>query len=384
MPATAYSRYFRQELDLQQLLARMRGGQPHQVDLKAEIADVERDWIREDVICTSCSVGSPQVVRAGQDAGGRVVRQGHFRFQSPTGNDAHHPLCEFYGNDDGGHRKGPDKVDFGQARTDLTHAIRDLVCRGLERGDFTSERMQAMRSWYFDAKIRNRFIVVGRPEIFDWFATLAQQNIAFQRDELSEDFDTFDPTFGEMPNYNWRRAAVLEVQRENASVRSLLGKATRRTVAVAGKLARKLDGQEEFDRAALEPDYKASLELARFLVMNGGLPKEEVGPSEFASKGAPAALLAFSALLLFCVKNDRREAIRMFINLTKAPAPADLTLGNIIGLNPFHDFDAWRVIKLASELARGPARSFNHFADLRNVEERMRQEHQAWRTGGGS
>lgn len=383
MPATAYSKYFRKELDLQQLLAKMRGGQPQQIDLKAEISDVDRDWIRADVICTCCSVGSPQVVRAGRDAHGNVVRQGHFRFQSPTGEEAHHPLCEFYGHDQGGPRKGPDKVDFGQARTDLTRAVRDLVCRGLEGGYFTTEQMQAMRAWYFSSKVQNRFLVAARPEVFSWLAILVRQVEGPHRAEQLDEIETFDPAFGEMPDYNWRRAAVLEMRRENTEIHKQLRRTSRRTISLAGKIANQRAGEEEFDRSALQAEYTASLELARFLSMNDMTLRGDVGASEFASKGAPAALLAFSALLLFCANYDRREAIRTYIKLTKRPPPSDQTLGNVIGLNPFHDFETWRVVKLAADLAQDATRSFDYFADLNQIEERLRREHQLWREGQG-
>lgn len=153
MPATAYSKTFAQELDLQQLLARLREVALTQVDPKGEVSEKERAWIRRDVICTCCSVDGALVVRAGQNETGRLVRQGHFRFRSLTGEDAHHRLCEFYGNETG-QATGAEKVRFSStAGSALTRAVGELVSRGIEREVFTSEQMQAMRRWYFEAKV---------------------------------------------------------------------------------------------------------------------------------------------------------------------------------------------------------------------------------------
>lgn len=170
------------------------------VDPKGEVPDNERAWIIADVVCTCCPAAGAVVVRASQSGDGRVVRQGHFRFLSADGGDGHHPECEFYGNDSG-RAKGTDNVDFGAARSDLTRAVGELVCRGLERGELTAAHMQAMRRWYFDTKVANRFTVVNRPEIFAWLDHLA--NVAPRRPMTDgpAELDVFDPAFGDLPGY---------------------------------------------------------------------------------------------------------------------------------------------------------------------------------------
>ncbi|MBD3833020.1 MAG: hypothetical protein IE910_06705 [Brevundimonas sp.] len=378
MPATAYSQAFEQEFDLQQLLARLRGVALNAVDPKAEVSDDERAWINADVVCTCCPARGAAVVRAGQTGDGRVVRQGHFRFRSADGGDGHHPECEFYG-DEGGRIKGADKIDFGAARSDLTRAVGELVCRGLERGELTAVQMQDMRRWYFDTKVANRFTVVDRPEIFTWLNHLAIIASQRQSSDESDDLDCFDPVFGDLPGYQWKRAARLEVERLEAPVAARLSGISRAAVTVAARLAKSRHGQVEFDRSALEKEYRAGLKLAEFMASHGGLRDSKLPVGKWSSKGAPPALLAFSALLLFQTEYDGRAAARLFVRLTQGPQAADPRRGNIIGLNPFHDFSAWRAVKLASELAGEAGWSFDHYRDFQTAEARLRHLHAEWR-----
>lgn len=147
----------------------------------------------------------------------------------------------------------------------------------------------------------------------------------------------------------------------------------------AAKLAVKLDGQDEFDRGALRAEYAAALDLARFMAIHADLHEPKVPAHRFASVGAPSALLALSALLLFRTGYDRRAAKRLFAELQSGPSAQDPRRGNIIGLNPFHDFDAWRAIKLASDLTAETGWSFNRFDDINLAEARLKAAHGAWR-----
>lgn len=154
---------------------------------------------------------------------------------------------------------------------------------------------------------------------------------------------------------------------------------SRAAVTTAARLATSRHGQEEFDRVTLEKEYRASLQLAEFMTSHGGLQDGKLTVGKWPAKGAPPALLALSALLLFRTDYDARAAARLFVRLTQGPAAADPRRANIIGLNPFHDFSAWRAVKLASELSEEAGWSFDHYRDFQAAEARLRRLHTEWR-----
>tara|TARA_R110002012_G_scaffold17375_9_gene65799 strand:+ start:4455 stop:4622 length:168 start_codon:yes stop_codon:yes gene_type:complete len=50
------------------------------------------------------------------------------------------------------------------------------------------------------------------------------------------------------------------------------------------------------------------------------------------------------------------DAVGLCAKLIAAPSASDETVGNIRGLNPFHDYQAWETLTVASELAaKSPA-----------------------------
>ena len=62
-------------------------------------------------------------------------------------------------------------------------------------------------------------------------------------------------------------------------------------------------------------------------------------------------LLAFAALLLFISDWELNTAVGKLARIVSASVPLDETLGNVMGLNPFHDFEAWAMLKILRELS---------------------------------
>lgn len=73
------------------------------------------------------------------------------------------------------------------------------------------------------------------------------------------------------------------------------------------------------------------------------------------------------------------DAVGLFAKLLLAPSASDETLGNVMGLNPFHDYPAWETLALASELAPRSPSGLDYSALLDAIEVRLREEHQHWR-----
>lgn len=68
-------------------------------------------------------------------------------------------------------------------------------------------------------------------------------------------------------------------------------------------------------------------------------------------KSAGRALLALCALLLFMNDWVTGRASATFADLTVLPSAADGTEGNFMGLNPFHDYEAWQILHEARQVA---------------------------------
>ena len=68
-------------------------------------------------------------------------------------------------------------------------------------------------------------------------------------------------------------------------------------------------------------------------------------------KSAGRGLLALCALLLFMNNWDIARASSAFARLTALPSAADGTEGNVMGLNPFHDYEAWQILHEARQVA---------------------------------
>jgi hypothetical protein len=101
MPATAFSVSFARELDVDQLATLMTGAQPTQDRDGAELLGAFGDAIRANIQCSSCGKFGAHIVRSARSRASKaVLRQAHFRFVDPNGGDAHHPFCEFYGDDE--------------------------------------------------------------------------------------------------------------------------------------------------------------------------------------------------------------------------------------------------------------------------------------------
>lgn len=76
------------------------------------------------------------------------------------------------------------------------------------------------------------------------------------------------------------------------------------------------------------------------------------------------------------------DAIGHFAKIMAAPPPGDLTLGNVIGLNPFHDYDGWRLIIGAQDIATKSRSGFDYPAQLKKIEAELREQHRLWRISG--
>lgn len=105
---------------------------------------------------------------------------------------------------------------------------------------------------------------------------------------------------------------------------------------------------------ALREKYEAVVQLSEFAalyVYHVAGTKPPTHSRLNGLKSAGRALLALCALLLFMNDWDAGQASAVFAGLTALPSAQDGTEGNVMGLNPFHDYEAWQILYEARQVA---------------------------------
>lgn len=375
MSKTAYSSRFAKELDVEQLLILMNSGSalPHAQDL-GWLPATWREHIRQDIRCPSCGAGETQIVSgATSKRATSPLRQAHFRFTAPDGRDAHHPLCDF----SPGNLLKEDKeslVDLSSERSGETRFIRRLVCIGIEQSHFSQATIRSMRQWYFETKVENLFTVTGTVEAVEYLAKL-------ERMILYPDFIPFHPSQGDLPDFDWALAARITLARDAAGLRRGTARTLLDAIPRAKSLIERYQGREVLNPSCLKVPYDKTLKLCALLAKNCRHLKYSDGDvAAFRFRGAPQLLLAFCSLLLHSSNWSMETAVTKLALVLKAPEPTDSTLGNVIGLNPFHDYLAWEIVREASELVerRGAIPDFD--AELQAAEDGLRTQHTIWKS----
>ncbi|MES2948737.1 MAG: hypothetical protein V4858_09365 [Pseudomonadota bacterium] len=336
MPLTAFSKSGKKEVDIGQWLT--INGFHTQGDLQLmELPSQMREWASLDIACSCCDAMGVTLVRTARGKStGQPVAQGHFRFRAADGTSLHERFCDFY---DESNVRGTDYLtNFNEPRTELTRKIRDLVCRGITAGLFSQEDMHNMRKWFLKEKEANTRPMDVTPELLDWCEELQKVYRDYQSEAVN-----FMPAHGLIPTFDWEAAATKEWALRNEV---LLTKDWRSWVHFHGAelkrarvLAEKHAGDVALDPTTLLDKYRNATLLATFAVVN-------VFGHKHTSRDTHA-LLAFSALLLFKCDWDPQRASALFSRLMPLPPLPEGIQGNLIGLNPFHDYEAWRVINAA-------------------------------------
>lgn len=96
---------------------------------------------------------------------------------------------------------------------------------------------------------------------------------------------------------------------------------------------------EVFDPTVLKKEYQLTIELTRYINHYLKLPHNHHFPE---LRHSP--LVAFNAVLLYVNDWNMTNALEDFAKISLHKDP-DLTLGNVMGLNPFHEYQAWRLLK---------------------------------------
>jgi len=172
-----------------------------------------------------------------------------------------------------------------------------------------------MRQWFFDLKSATRFTVSLPLEAISWARAL-QRHPHHQRWQ-------FHPSQAEMPAFDWKVAAKKQFTEEHLDLFELVKGGLLpfedATWRQAIELAQKNHGREVFDVTKLQSYYEAAISLCTFVAANGGIDFGKRQPEIYRWKGAPTALLALCALVLFVSDWDMNAAIAAFAKLLCAP-----------------------------------------------------------------
>lgn len=344
MPLTAFSITRTGEFDVDQILGKL-GAETGQAYASVEkIPDAWRAHLRADLTCPDCSVTGAEVVRAAvAGKSGKPSRQSFFRFTTP----GHHPVCD-YANPETANTVPETLVAFGESKSNMTRAVRDLVCTGIEMGSFSQGSIRSMRDWFFKKKVASMFVVSLDPRTYPWISAV-QENEFRARGALPPEVE-ITPEVAALPNFDWRAQGARVVQarypQHAANMRTLrderipmLGETWKRSESLAKRYA----GRPVFNPTVLASEYRKTQTLSEFIA--------HTHPPLKAIKDAGAScVLAFSALLLFGRDWDMGKAIVDFARISPVVGSADPQLGNVMGLNPFHDYEAWVILRKLQDL----------------------------------
>lgn len=342
MPLTSFSISQPGEFDVEQTLTRVSAqfGQTH--TFADDIPENLRNYLRADLQCPSCFATGAEIVWMGKKNGGSA-RQSFFRFTTP----GHKPFCDF--DSQAANFVPENLVSFMQSRSNLTRAIRQLICTGIEQGVFNQVSIRDMREWFFNKKVESHFVVTLNPRLIPWLETL-QKNVFMSSGALPTGaFLTSE--IAALAQFNWTAEAARRVMERYPEHEANMKAIRNQSITIfgdAGKraqsLAQRFAGRLVFDPTVLANEYKKTKSLAAFISHNY-LPLKSVSEAS-----ATASVLAFSALLLFVQGWNVSQAASTFARIAAAVGGANQGLGNVMGLNPFHDYSAWKIVKRLQDL----------------------------------
>jgi hypothetical protein len=340
MPLTAYSISDEKEGDVEQLLRRLSAQFGQSITAVESVPEPWRNFIRQDLQCPCCFVIGAEVVReAVSRATGKPVRQACFRFATP----GHREHCDF-DNSESANTVPENLVSFNDPKTDLTKAVRELVGTGIELGLFNQRSIRNMREWFFDRKVQSMFIVTIDPRFPNWIDDLHRET--FWANRGLPDGVTLTPEIAAMPDFSWRAEAArqqLARHPEHIEFLAAFRKQPNHFFSLTDKLAsmaRRSQGRPVFDPSSLETEYQKTCNLADFIAHNYAPLKDSKPKGIFAMN-----VLALAALLLFIRDWDLNLAISDFTRIAAAAGHSNQDLGNVMGLNPFHNYLAWKTLK---------------------------------------
>lgn len=344
MPITAYSKKFKSELDVEQFKNRYN-------DLieKPDLAQ----FVQDDIECSCCGVSGARIIKEGVSSKtNQKVKQTHFAFKNENGGDAHRIFCDHYtGKDKQSTASNDCNVNLSNSQSPVTAVIRKFVCTAIEHGFFTQEDIRNMRHWFLEMRSRQDFLVdVGKHPLYILRSILLHGNkdnlpnklelskkITSEEELDQEVYKSLALNFPSPKNLN----EIL-----NLKYYLIKNSIVKKTIS----LSKKSNGVYEFDRNILQEKYLYATKLSLSIVEGNPLLSSRISKTVHAVR-SKNPLMAYSATLLFVNDWDIEKARKMHYEIHSL-RNSEFDLGNVIGLNPFVDYESWIALKYASEWKR--------------------------------
>src|SRR5690606_4140867 len=155
-------------------------------------------------------VTGAEIVRvAVSSTSGRILRQPCFRFPGH-----HHAHCD-YASGDKDNVVPENLIRFGDAKSALTRAIRELVCTGIQMGAFSQRSIRDMRQWFFERKSEARIKVTLDPRVPRWIADL--RRTSFHNSPGLPPGVVLTEAIASLPGFDWT-AEAKRIQHERHKV----------------------------------------------------------------------------------------------------------------------------------------------------------------------
>ncbi|MBD2564311.1 MULTISPECIES: hypothetical protein [Nostoc] len=365
MAITVFSQTFKRELDIEQILS-LRG-HDCRLDINTRIKNLsneEKGEIYNDVICPICRSQGGKIVLAS------TSKQAHFRF------DTHNYFCDYNNSKDNKSQKGK-LVDFGSDRSHETKIIRELVAKGIEQEIISQHLISEMRKYFYDTKIDNQYKMDVSVDAFKWWMKLTfLQPLSLTTIHHIK----FNPIYAQLPNFNWKLAAESLFIQENINLIEIANNCDWRiTQKIYDKTIRTIQDTQSsivFYVTKLHIPYQNTITLAHFIANNLFIKDSKKGNYLISSD----IVLALAALLLYIADWDIEAAILKLIKIVESPAPNDINSGNVIGLNPFYDFEVWAIIAKVREVSNYSTNGFDYKAHIEAIETRLKSEYELWKS----
>lgn len=343
MPLTAYSISALKEEDVGQVLARLSTLFGECISAPEDVPETWRAFIRQDLQCPCCFVTGAELVKSAQSKANKTaVRQACFRFSKPK----HRDHCDF-DSAETANTVPENLVAFSDSNSPITKAVRELVGTGIELGIFSQKSIRDMREWFFNKKTQSMFVVTLDPRFPKWMHSLYREKFYSKPGQEVE----LTPEIVANPKFSWRVAVAREQLFKHPEYWEFSDAFHKKPnpffleYSRMGTLARRSQGRSVFDPSLLEDEYGKTCQLAGFIAKNYKPLK-----STTSNKGITvSSVLALAALLLFVRDWNQELARANFSKIVGAAGSSNQELGNVMGLNPFHDFRAWEALKTVQE-----------------------------------
>ncbi len=343
MPLTAYSISAQKEEDVVQVLRRLSLRFGTYITTVEAVPETWRAFLRQDLECPCCFVTGAELVKeAFSKANKAAVRQAYFRFSNPK----HRDYCDFDSSETA--MTVPENlIAFSDSSSPITEAVRVLVGTGIELGIFSQKSIRDMREWFFNKKSQSMFVVTLDPRFPKWMHSLYREK--FHQERLESIERTAEVVAD--PKFIWRAAVANAQLLRHPEYRAFSDAFDKKRNPFfleyyrIGTLARRSQGRPVFDPSSLEEEYRKTCQLAKFIATN-----HEPLRFSTSNKGITvSSVLALSALLLFVRDWNQDLARADFSKIADTAGSSNQDLGNVMGLNPFHEFRAWQALKAVQE-----------------------------------